>query len=141
MQILLELQLLKDDAYLGYSDRCRLLRKGRKGITLSCKKFPQRLQAEKAAASLVLNTVQTSKAASEGAGAVAACDRNSESESVYVSVVTNEMSHLSCFTDRWHSVAQSDMQSVMHEYQGGFPGSLPVGLPSKTDVVQMIPTE
>ena len=128
--------LLRHSAYLDYGNRCTVLRKGRKRILLSCQRPSQKLQADKPAASLVLSAVQARKAVSKGAGArFLLVTQSDESESVHVSAVTQDDKSFEQQSQTDHTVVpESDMQSILHEYQDCFPESLPDGLPPERDV-------
>ena len=143
--ILGEPWLLRHSAYLDYENRCTVLRKGCKRIKLSCERPSQKLQAEhsKPAASLVLSAVQARKAVSKGEGAIVLLvTQSGKSESVHVSAVTNDDKSFQQQSQTDHTlIPQSDMQSILREYQDCFPESLPDGLPPERDVAHTIPTE
>ena len=112
-------------------------------VTLSYEKPSQELQADKPAASLVLSTVQARKAVSKNAGAMfLLVTQSDKSESVHVSAVTKDDKSFEQQSQTDHSlVPESDMQSMLHEYQDHFPESLPDGLPPERDDAYTIATE
>ena len=68
--ILDEPWLLRHSAYLDYKDRCVVLRKGCKRISLHCGKPAQKLSAKRAVADLSLSAMQAKKAVRKGASAM-----------------------------------------------------------------------
>ena len=109
-------------------------------VSLSCEKPSQKLQAPQPAA---LSAMQACKAVRKGSGAmwllVTESDESDQSRSVHVAAAS--MSESPQQQPSSHTVPDSELQNILHEYQDCFPESLPEGLPVEQDVAHTIPTQ